>query len=318
MGAVVRPEQLRLLALVGRHGSLAAAARALGVTPAAVTQQVARMERERGVPLVVRGAHGAALTEAGTLLAGHGEVVDAQTDKAAHELAGLLGHLALRLRVGAFQAAGLHLVPPALTALRHRHPDADVSAMDVLSAHAGDSVAAGALDVAVAAQWNDSFGLPAGVAAHSLLVDPIVAVLPADHPLAVSVPAGSPLDLRALRHSSFVAITSGQGPREQLERLAAQAGFVPRVRCETESYDVAQALVATGIGVALVSRLALTHLPGTAFRRLTGLPPHRRVHALTPVDTRLTPLVDTFVTLLTDVAGELAETMGERGAGRSM
>jgi DNA-binding transcriptional LysR family regulator len=67
--------------------------------------------------------------------------------RAEAELAALLGHLSLRLRVGTFQAAALHLLPSALTALRHRHPDADVSVMDVLSGRGADEISAGRLDV---------------------------------------------------------------------------------------------------------------------------------------------------------------------------
>nr|WP_079172912.1 LysR family transcriptional regulator [Streptomyces monashensis] len=116
------------------HGSLTSAAHALRLTPAAVTQQVARAEREWQVPLVLRGPRGATLTEAGALLAVRGRTVDAAAQQTATDMGALLGHLSLRLRVGAFQAAALHLVPPALTALRHRHPDADVSVVDLASA----------------------------------------------------------------------------------------------------------------------------------------------------------------------------------------
>ncbi|MEV0912197.1 LysR substrate-binding domain-containing protein [Streptomyces hokutonensis] len=66
----------------------------------------------------------------------------------------LLGQLSLRLRVGAFQAPSLHLLPPALTALRRQHPDADVSVEDLLSEHGVEEIAAGRLDVAVVASWD--------------------------------------------------------------------------------------------------------------------------------------------------------------------
>ena len=62
------------------------------------------------------------------------------------------------------------------------------------------------------------------------------------------------------------------------------------------------ALVGTGIGVALISRLALTHLPGTTYRELAPPRMHRRLYAVTPADTTLTPLVDAYLRLLRDVA----------------
>jgi DNA-binding transcriptional LysR family regulator len=77
------------------------------------------------------------------------------------------------------------------------------------------------------------------------------------------------------------------------------------VRFETESYDVAQALVGTGIGVALVSRLALSDAPGTTHRPLRGPALHRDIHVAVPADTSLTPLADTFLNLLRDVSQHL-------------
>jgi DNA-binding transcriptional LysR family regulator len=307
----VDPGQLRLLALIEELGSLTAAAEALRLTPAAVTQQVARAERRWQVPLVVRGPRGARLTEAGALLATHGRVIDDTVEKAGEDMAALLGHLSLRLRVGAFQAAALHLVPPALVALRHRHPDADVSVVDVVSERGPGEIEAGRLDLAVAALWSDAYAFPPQLAAHPLLRDPLVLVLPADHPLATGPAPNTPLRLEQLRHEAWVTIMAGHAAREQFDRAAKEAGFTPRVRFETESFDVAQALVGAGSGVALVSRLALTHVPGTTHRELARPKLHRRIHALTQTDTTLTPLVEVFLGLLRDVARERAAAWQE-------
>ncbi|MGW7546708.1 LysR family transcriptional regulator [Streptomyces sp. NPDC054770] len=306
------PGQLRLLAMIDRHGSLAGAAHALGVTPAAVTQQVARAERDWNAPLVVRGPRGASLTVAGALLAEHGRVVDEQTEQAAERLAALLGRLSLRLRVGAFLAAALHLLPPALTALRHRYPNADVSVEDLLSDHGVERVAAGELDVAVIASWALPPEPPPNITVHTLLRDPMVIVLPDDHPLVTGSPDGTPLRLEQLRDESWVTILAGHAAREQLDRAAIGAGFTPRIRFQTASYDLAQALVGTGYGVALVSRLALTRVPGTTHRPLADPPLHRGLHAVTRSDTVLTPLADVFRILLLDVATDLRGTWTSR------
>ncbi|MGW6405167.1 LysR family transcriptional regulator [Streptomyces sp. NPDC055134] len=299
------PGQLRLLALIERHGSLTGAAHALGLSPAAVTQQVARAERDWEAPLVLRGPRGASLTPAGALLARHGRAVDEQTEAAAEGLAALLGRLSLRLRVGAFQAAALHLLPPALTALRHRHPQADVSVEDLLSERGPDEVAEGRLDLAVIASWSEPPEPPAHVTVHPLLRDPMVVALPNDHPLAAPSLRDTPLRLAELRHEAWVVIVAGTAAREQFDRVAQRAGFTPRIRFQTASYAVAQALVGTGIGVALVSRLAISRLPGIVHRDLAQPRPHRELHAVTMADTSLTPLTEVFLTLLRDVAQEV-------------
>ena len=304
---MVDPGQLRLLALIERRGSLSAAAQALGLTPAAVTQQVARAERDLKVPLVLRGPRGATLTTAGSLLASHGRVIDQQTEEACAQLAALLGHLSLRLRVGAFQAAALHLLPPALTALRHRHPDADVSVQDVLSEHGIGGIIEDGLDLAVIASWGVPLVPPPHVMVHPLLLDPMVVVLPDDHPLTAQRPEDGPLRLEDLRNESWVTILAGHAAREQFDRAAQAAGFTPKIRFQTASYDVAQALVGTGIGVALVSRLALTRTPGTTHREIQPRL-HRQLHAITRANTALTPLTDVFLALLRDVAADVTAT----------
>ncbi len=139
------PEQLRLLAFVQRTGTLAGAADLLGVTPAAVTQRLAKAERDWGAALVLRGPRGATLTPAGSVLAAYGDAVDRQVVDATDAFDLFRGQASRRLRIGTFQAAALHLLPPALTALRHRHPDADLSVVDVASVDAVAAVAAGEL-----------------------------------------------------------------------------------------------------------------------------------------------------------------------------
>jgi len=305
---VVDPAQLRLLALIERQGSLTAAARILRLTPAAITQQVVKAERDWQVPLVVRGPRGATLTAAGALLASHGRTVEEASDKAEAQLAALLGHLSLRLRVGTFQAAALHLLPPALTALRHRHPDADVSLVDVVSGRGADEIGAGRLDLAIVASWGTPLVPPPHLRARPLLLDPMVVVLPDDHPLAIGQPAGGELRLEQLRDESWASILAGHAARKQFHDAAREAGFTPTVRFETESYDVVQALVGTGSAVALVSRLALTHTPGTTHRELAHPRPCRRLYALTKTDAGRTPLADMLIDLLRDVARDITAT----------
>jgi DNA-binding transcriptional LysR family regulator len=296
------PDQARLLALIKRHGTLAAAAEELGITSAAVTQRLVKAERDWGVTLVSRTTRGASLTPAGAVLAPYGEVIDRQARAAADAFAAYKGETAGRLRIGTFQAAALHLLPPALTALRHRHPDADLSVVDVPSGRAIDVVADGQLDLAVFATYGAPLPIRPEVSTTHLLTDPMVIVLPDDHPLARS--GTGPLRLAQLCDETWVLIRAGHVARAQFDRAAQEAGFTPHIRFESESYDVAQALVATGIGVALVSRLALSLPPGTAARPLRSPKLHREIHAVVPADRGFNQLTDSFLRLLIEVSRE--------------
>jgi DNA-binding transcriptional LysR family regulator len=300
------PDQLRLLALIHRTGSLAGAAETLGVTPAAATQRLAKAERDWGMSLVRRGPRGAVLTRAGLVLAPYGDSIDRQALGALAALDDYRGRASRRLRIGAFQAAALHLLPPALTALRHRKPEADLSVVDISSDRAMHAVAAGELDLAVLASWDSPPPDEPGLTVHHLLRDPLVAVLPDDHPLAAARPR--PLRLAQLRAETWVLIRAGHAARDQFDRAAGSAGFAPHVRFETESYDVAQALVGTGIGVALVSRLALTGAPGTTHRLLGAPTLHRDIHVAVRTDTSFTPLAAELLTLLADVSRDINDS----------
>jgi DNA-binding transcriptional LysR family regulator len=298
-------EQLRLLGLVGEHGSLAAAADILGLTAAAVTQRLARTEDTWGLPLVLRGPRGATLTPAGRILAEHGHRIQTETVRAQEAFAAFQGAVARRLRIGAFQAAALHLLPPALTALRHRQADSDISVVDIESIHGPRMVADGDLDLAVIAAWDTPPQPPPGVELVPLMKDPMVLVLPDDHPL---VGRRRRLRLEELRDEAWVVIRAGTAARLQFDRATRAAGFTAKIRFETESYDVAQALVGTGYGVAMVSRLARNAVPGTAHVLVTGVAElNRRLYAALPTERGAAPLVDEFLTLLADVATDLSQ-----------
>ena len=136
----------------------------------------------------------------------------------------------------------------------------------------------------------------------------MVVVLPDDHPLVADPSAEAALRLDQLRVEAWVTILAGHAARAQFDRAAAAAGFTPDIRFQSASYDVAQVLVGTGVGVALVSRLALTNTPGTTHRELAPQGLHRQVCAVTLADSRLAPLVAAFLRLLHDVAGDITAT----------
>jgi len=118
--------------------------------------------------------------------------------------------------------------------------------------------------------------------------------------------------LAQLRGEPWVAIRAGDAAREQFDRVAREHELAPRVQFQTESYDVAQAMVGTGLGVAVLARLAARPTPGAVHRELERPRLHRRLWAVHARDTRLTPLVDELVGLLTEVCAELQEEWRSR------
>ena len=101
---MIDPRRLRVLQAVAAHGSVAAAADALHLTPPAVSQQLLALERETGASLIDRSGRQVTLTAAGRLLAGHGERIAAQLREAERDLAELTGQAAGPVRIAAFQS----------------------------------------------------------------------------------------------------------------------------------------------------------------------------------------------------------------------
>jgi DNA-binding transcriptional LysR family regulator len=301
------PGQLQLLALIRAHGSLARAANDLGVTPAAVSGQLSRAERDWATPLVVRSPRGARITELGHVLADAGDVIIEQCRRANDRVSALLGTLSRRLRIGTFQAAAQHLLPSVLTALRYQRPDAELSIVEITSDRGVDLVDAGSLDIAVIASYGTALTTPPTVRTYSLLTDPMALCVPDDHPLIRRQRTPRGLRLEQLADQPWIVIVAGHAARLQFDQAATEAGFVPRVQFETENYNVAQSLVGTGIGVTMLSRLTVSPTPGAVHRELTEPRLYRQIYAVT-AGTAVTPLTEHFITLLSQVSSELADT----------
>ncbi len=297
------PDQLRLLSLIKRYGTIGAAADILGITAAAATQRLAKAERDWGTTLVIRSSKRTRLTPAGLVLAPFGDVVNRQAIEAVEAFQAYRGFASQRLRIGTFHTLALHLLPPVLRALRDTDPGADISVTDIVSDEAVELVFSGALDVAIFATRDESLTYPPEVIVEHVLTDPMYIVLPEDHAAARDMDA--PLSLEQLRDEKWVLLGASHAAREQFNRAAAEAGFIPQIQGETESHDVAQALVASGIGVAMVSHMALNNTPGTVAKPLASPKVERKILVATPRDRSLSPLTNTLVRHLFDVSREI-------------
>jgi DNA-binding transcriptional LysR family regulator len=290
---------LALLVEIGRTGSLARAALRLGVTPPAVSQQLTRMEKEIGIPLVERGARGARLTPLGEQLALHGGEVAAVLARADEAVAWFIGTHSNRLRVGAPPSLGVGLVPDVVAARRVPLPTAELSVVDIMSDAGGELVDAGVLDVALSATYGAQPYRSDRVSVHHLLRDPIVVVMPDDHQLAQGTD-GNPVDLADLAAEAWASGPLGRPSRAQLDDAAAHAGFVAQVPFQTESYDVAQALADAGVAVGLIPLLARKELPKTTARPLARALA-REIYVALPSSDEHVPLAREFLARLHDV-----------------
>jgi molybdate transport repressor ModE-like protein len=297
--------RMRVLREVAARGSFSAAAEALSFTQSAVSQHVAALERETGAQLVERGRRGVRLTDAGRVLVRHADAILARIESAEDELAALNGLRGGRLRMMSFQSGGATLAPRAIAAFHERHPLVELSMLEGEPDEAGERLRAGEIDLALVYDHEATPDLlgPELELAH-LLDDPYEAIVHADHPLA----GRRRLSLADLAEDPWVGSTSISGCRRITQAVCREAGFEPRVAFEADETLAAQALVAAGVGVTLLPRLALTTVhPGVVARTLSDAPV-RHVWAARLDGAYASPASDAMLLTLQDVAEEFRET----------
>ncbi|KAA2253852.1 LysR family transcriptional regulator [Solihabitans fulvus] len=263
--------KLRLLRELARRGTIAAVAEALAYTASAVSQQLSALEREAGVALLARSGRGVVLTPAGLVLVEHAEDVLAVLERASAAVAEAGGGLAGPLRIGAFPTAARTILPAALVELARRHPGLELRVDEVDPAEVPDAVRGGELDVALV---HDYDFVPQqrdpGLDSEPLLTEAMF--LASARPPEVGVdPIGWCRDLpwilgRPDTLCHLVAV-----------RACQVAGFTPRVRHHADDFGTVLALVAAGLGVAMVPELGVGDPPEGVV--LTRLPVHRRTQA---------------------------------------
>src|SRR5215210_18463 len=176
--------RMRVLREVALRGSIAAAAEALSFTPSAVSQQVAKLEREAGVALVERGPRSVRLTDAGRALVAHAEVILERLAEAEQELRALGGEEPV-LRVGSITTAAVRLLPAALAVFARERPDTQVTVVEADPLVSLARLRARELDVAVVFEY-DHVPLPVDgrLELEPLVEEELRAVVPAGHPAA--------------------------------------------------------------------------------------------------------------------------------------
>jgi DNA-binding transcriptional LysR family regulator len=292
--------RLRVLSEVVSRGSFSAAAEALDYTQSAVSQAIARLEAETGAALVVRDRRGVRPTAAGAALVAHAEAIFAQIDAAETEVAAILGARGGPLRVASFPSAGATLMPLAIARFRARHPEVALTLSEGEPEEIAPRLRAGEFDLALLFEFPGVRERPgAGLRTRQLLIDPMHVVLPAAHPLAVK-PA---LTLADLGDQDWVQTSVSSPCARHVVRSCLAAGFEPKVTFESDDYETIQGLVAAGVGVALIPRLALSHVhPGIVVRALAPQSPARRVVTATTEGPGVAPAAKPMMQVLNEVA----------------
>lgn len=208
--------RLRALHAVATYGTVLAAGEALHCTPSAVSQQLAKLERETGTTLVEKDGRRLRLTEAGTLLADHAERLLADLDAAEADLAAHRDTVTGRLTVAAFATACRALMPYVLGRLAAGHPQLDTGLVEVNPHRGLEMLRRGHVDVAVLDDWPEvALRYPPGIDHEHLGDDIADLVVPAGHHLATA----TSVRMEKLRDERWITANAGDICHERLMRV---------------------------------------------------------------------------------------------------
>ncbi|MEV1067602.1 LysR family transcriptional regulator [Streptomyces sp. NPDC050263] len=251
-------ERLRTLDSLARHGSVSGAATALHITTSAVSQQMAKLEREVGQRLLAKQGRGVRLTDAGRLLAEHASRILSQVELAQADLEAQRGQVAGELRLSAFPTAARGLFPVALAALRTAHPALRLRSCEMEPERGITGVLRGDLDLAVALDWyNKPMPVPDGLVKASILDDPADVAMPAGHPLA----GRDEVDLGEFAEDEWITWGEGEFCHEWLMLTLRSRGVEPIVGHRAGETHTQLGLVAAGLGVCIAPLLGRHPMP---------------------------------------------------------
>ncbi|MDT9595003.1 LysR family transcriptional regulator [Nocardioides zeae] len=294
----IDPRRLRYLLAVLRRGGILAAAEALGVSPSAVSQQVARLERETGRQLIRRTTRGTQLTPAGLMLAEAAEEVERALNVVVSRLESPDAELSGTVRIGGFESFLRSVVIPALPYWKVRHPGLDVVVIEADRDDLVRQLRAGRLDVAIIESDVDegTGSLPAGMGEEHLLDDPWVIVAPVGALMTTDAAGLQSLEV------PWLGVSDSPASERAIARVRRGLGVTGETKHAYYGLQTALALVAAGEGVALAPALALRGMlpSGVVTVDADGLGTRRVVARHYERGTRRRQAAASIVTLLRD------------------
>jgi DNA-binding transcriptional LysR family regulator len=294
--------RLRLLFELSHRGTITAVAEALAYTPSAVSQQLATLEREAGVPLLERTGRRVALTPAGVLLARHAESVLAVLEEASAALAATRSSLTGPLRIGAFPSAARTILPPALVALGGEHPGLELMVTELDPVAVPGALHAGALDVALTFVYDYVPAEPD----PALDLEPLL-----EESLYLAAAAGqcgtAGTSIHDWRDAPWIAGSPGTLCHTMVIRACQACGFTPRIRHHADDFATVLALVAAGQGVSLIPQLGVAVTPPGV--SLTPVTARRRTSIACRKGTSRHPSVAAFAAAIREQSRQLGTAM---------
>jgi len=291
---------LRSLNAIGVHGSVVGAAQALGYSPSAISQQIKRLEKHFGVPVLEKFGRGIMLTEHGRRLAEQGASLLADIELLESGIQGSGGKPVGAVRISAHSTACRGLLAPMLAKLEAAGSVVTVTFVENDPWDSIDLVATGQVDLAVVHNWNTvPLRIPAHVETMDLSLDVADVLVHRDHRLAGRRRV-TPKDLVDER---WVSTMAGSICHDWLVRMFADIGAEPHIPFYDSEFATHIALVEQGVAVGLLPRLGRPVLPGSVVAVPVVDPvPTRNIQLIWRRTMGQSPAIRHLVTVLESIA----------------
>ncbi|ANS79560.1 LysR-family transcriptional regulator [Serinicoccus hydrothermalis] len=269
------PEQLVSLKAVVEEGTVLAAADRLGLTASAVSQQLSRLQKEAGQPVLVRRGRNVVPTDAAEVLVQLASQLEQLDEATRAELENLTSDVAGPLVLSSFPTGIVGLLAPSLPSLHEQHPLLRLTLRELTPEGSLGALRRGEVDLAVVHDWTDYHkALPEGLTAHVLGHDVVDLIAPHDHDLRIG--RNGVVDLADCGGRDWVDDSPGVFSDWLLTALHERS-LDYRIAATADTHPSKIALVAAGLGIGLMPRLGRPDLPDTVVSFPVKDPPTRRI-----------------------------------------
>lgn len=301
-------QRIQMLREVANRKTLAAVAEAYYMSPSAVSQQLATLEKETGVQLLEREGRGVRLTPAALELVKNSDAIFESIERAEAALVAAGQGIVGTVGMSAFPTGARNLVIPALVALRNAHPNLTVFVNDLEPEQALPMLGADELDLVVYYEWDLLPAISqAGIKIFPLGTEPVYLTLPSHHPLATE---RRPIALSELQDEQWIVGREATSMLQLVSTATSHAGFAPKANFRTMDYQVILAAVGAGLGISIVPALALSgDMEGVTVRPLLDLSLHRTIKAAVRTGSEFNPLIKTVLDHLATEGERIAKKL---------
>lgn len=295
---VIETKSLSTLDAVMREGSFAGAARELGFTASAVSQQMSALERRLGITLFERRAKQVIPTEAAHHLRQRADEVIALLQQIEIDVARLGAGQTGKLRVGTFDSAGGPILGRAMAKFLVRRRDVRITLDEGEPYELFPRVSDGSLDVALGFSYElVPPRFPDNLRLDTVMTENLFIVVARRHRLAHK----TSVYLSELAEETWVAHRAETASYQCLTALCASQGFTPRIEFRSNNLGTVQGIVAAGLGVAMIPEIALRNDTHTLALPIVEPMPKRHIVSATRSNDD-NPLTTAFLAALRSTA----------------